>query len=55
MSRKPTKPCARCHHGKSFHRTRECRKVWQTLGQTFMGRRIITKWCPCTGYVGADS
>ena len=22
----------------------------QTTGQTFMGNRIITKWCSCDGY-----
>ena len=45
------KPCARCHHPKSRHRTHECRQTWQTRGQTFMGISLITKWCTCDGYV----
>lgn len=44
------KPCARCHHPKSRHRTRECRHTWQTRGQTFTGISTITKWCTCDGY-----
>ena len=44
------KPCARCHHPKSRHRTHECRQTWQTRGQTFMGVSVITKWCTCDGY-----
>ena len=44
------KPCAKCHHPKSRHRTRECRTTWQTRGQTFMGVSTITKWCTCDGY-----
>lgn len=44
------KPCAKCHHAKSLHRTRECRKTWLTRGQTFMGVSTITKWCTCDGY-----
>ena len=44
------KPCARCHHPKSRHRTRECRQTWQTRGQTFTGISVITKWCTCDGY-----
>lgn len=47
------KPCAECYHPKSMHRTRECRKTWQTRGQTFMGVGTITKWCTCDGYKGA--
>ncbi|HLS01415.1 MAG TPA: hypothetical protein VK054_05450 [Beutenbergiaceae bacterium] len=46
----PKKPCAECGHGKSFHRTRDCRKTWQAMGATFMGNRIITKYCTCPGY-----
>ena len=44
------KPCAKCHHHKSLHRTHECLHTWQTRGQTFMGVRIITKCCTCDGY-----
>lgn len=44
------KPCATCHHPKSAHRTRECRRTWQTRGQTFMGVLTIAKWCTCDGY-----
>lgn len=42
--------CAKCHHPKSRHRTHECRTVWQTRGQTFMGISTITKWCTCDRY-----
>ena len=49
-ARDGAKPCARCHHPKSRHRTRECRQTWQTRGQTFMGISTITKWCTCDGY-----
>ncbi len=45
-----SKPCASCGHLKTRHRAHECRHTWQTQGQTFMGVRTITKWCPCTGY-----
>lgn len=48
------KPCATCGHPKSRHRARECRHTWQTRGQTFMGVRVITKWCPCHGYREQD-
>lgn len=48
------KPCAACGHAKSLHRTRSCVKTWQTMGQTFMGNRIITKWCDCLGYVARE-
>ena len=51
MRRRPTKPCAKCHHGKSHHRRRECRVTWQATGATFMGNRFVTKWCQCEGYV----
>lgn len=44
------KPCAKCHHAKSLHRTRECRKTWLTRAQTFMDVSTITKWCTCDGY-----
>ena len=45
-----SKPCASCGHPKTRHRAHECRHTWQTRGQTFMGVRMITKWCPCIGY-----
>ena len=45
------KPCAKCHHPKTLHRRHECRKTWQTIGATFMGVRVVTKWCPCDGYL----
>ena len=48
MTRAPL--CAKCHHLRSRHRTRECRHTWQTKGQTFMGISTITKWCTCDGY-----
>lgn len=41
MTRAPL--CAKCHHLKSRHRTRECRQTWQ-------GVLTITKWCTCDGY-----
>ena len=44
------KPCAKCNHPKTHHRTRECRKTWQAMGATFMGNRRVTKWCLCDGY-----
>ena len=50
MSDRRVKPCAKCHHPKSRHRTRECRTTWQTRGQTFMGVSTITKWCTCDEY-----
>ena len=50
MPDRRVKPCAKCHHPKSRHRTRECRATWQTRGQTFMGISTITKWCTCDGY-----
>ena len=33
MPDRRVKPCAKCHHPKSRHRTRECRTTWQTRGQ----------------------
>ena len=45
------KPCATCRHPKSQHRTHECRHTSQRLGATFMGNRIVTVWCACSGYV----
>jgi len=50
MPDRRVKPCAKCHHPKSRHRTRECRATWQTRGHTFMGVSTITKWCTCDGY-----
>lgn len=51
MPDRRVKPCAKCHHPKSHHRTRECRATWQARGQTFMGVSTITlKWCTCDGY-----
>lgn len=50
MPDRRVKPCTKCHHPKSRHRTRECRTTWQTRGQTFMGVSTITKWCTCDGY-----
>lgn len=44
------KPCATCGHPKSRHRVGDCRYTWQAMGQTFMGNRIVTKWCTCRGY-----
>ena len=44
------KPCATCGHPKSWHRVGDCRYTWQAMGQTFMGNRIVTKWCTCRGY-----
>ena len=44
------KPCAKCHHPKTRHRRHECRETWQVTGATFMGVRVVTKWCPCDGY-----
>lgn len=44
------KPCATCGHPKSRHRVGGCRYTWQSMGQTFMGNRIVTKWCTCRGY-----
>ena len=45
------KPCAKCRHAKSRHRRHECRETWQVTGATFMGVRVITKWCSCDGYL----
>ena len=53
MSRRPTKPCATCGHGKSKHRRHECRVTWQARAATFMGIGRVTKWCRCDGYVDA--
>ena len=50
MSDRRLKPCADCGHGKSKHRTRDCRHTWQTQGQTFMGISTVTKWCTCPSY-----
>ena len=50
MTDRRVKPCATCGHPKSRHRTHECRHTWQTRGATFMGIRVITKWCACPGY-----
>lgn len=44
------KPCAKCRHAKTLHRRHECRETWQTIGATFMGVRMVTKWCLCDGY-----
>ena len=48
------KPCAVCFHGKSLHRRHECRATWQTMGVTVSGRRVVTKWCTCAGYVDRE-
>ena len=51
MSDVAIKPCAKCHHPKTRHRRHECRETWQTIGATFMGVRMVTKWCLCDGYL----
>lgn len=44
------KPCAICGHGKSLHRAGYCGYQRRTMGQTWLGRQLVTKYCTCSGY-----
>ena len=51
--RRPTRPCATCHHAKTKHRRHECRYIWQTPTVTFRGICLVYEWCRCDGLVDA--